>query len=227
MDTPDTPKRAFKAGIYARRSRAGTPGSRFEKQLEAEVENQVRELKQYCDNHGWEYKVYADLSPGGKQDNRLQYLQLLEDARMRKIDAVVVWKLDRFSRNITDFLMTVGQLDADGVRFISATQGIDTNKASPTSRLLMNILAAFAQFESELISERIKAGIERRRAEGKAIGRQRIDIDPDWVKELKNDDGLSIRAISEIVGCSRGTVHRLLKASEKDKKLYLEFEDRD
>lgn len=194
-----------RAAIYARKSR---PEGSSE---DVEVANQLRELKDHCDKQGWTYEVFTDLVSGRETKKRPQFDRMLKEAFMRHVDIVLVWKVDRFARSMTDFIYAVQQLDSSGVRFISLTQGVDTNRNNPTGKLLMHMLAAFAEFESDLISERIKAGIERRRAEGKPIGRQRVDIDHKWVKELKNEDGLSIRAISKIVGCSRGTVHRLLK----------------
>src|SRR5712692_7187331 len=87
-------------------------------------------------------------------------------ARCRRFDAVVVWKLDRFGRSLVHCVSGIQELSSLGIRFIATSQGLDTDESNPGSKLLMHILAAVAQFERELIRERVSAGIRNAKAKG-------------------------------------------------------------
>ncbi len=89
----------------------------------------------------------------------------MRDASMRRFDAVVVWKLDRFGRSVRNCLDGIEALRAHGVRFLAVSQSIDTDESNPTARLLLHILASVAEFERELIRERVRAGIKSAKTE--------------------------------------------------------------
>jgi DNA invertase Pin-like site-specific DNA recombinase len=93
--------------------------------------------------------------------------RLMNAARRRAVDTVACWKIDRWGRSMPHFVQSVRELDSLGVRFIARTQGIDTDQANPTAKLMLNMLAAFAEFERELIVERTLAGLARARKEGR------------------------------------------------------------
>jgi putative DNA-invertase from lambdoid prophage Rac len=138
---------------------------------------QVRELKEYVQRRGWEVAgIYEDQMSGAKA-SRPGLNQLMCDARLRKFDVVVVLKLNRFGRSLVHCVGTIQELQALGIRFIAISQGLDTDQSNPTSQLLMHILAAVAQFERELIHERVSAGMRAAKAHGtktgNAIGRPR------------------------------------------------------
>src|SRR5207302_53730 len=101
--------------------------------------------------------------------------------RKRRLDAVLVWKLDRFGRSLVHCVGTIQELASFGVRFLAVSQGLDTDESNPASKLLMHILAAVAQFERELIRERVAAGMrhakERGTRSGRPIGRPRRVFD--------------------------------------------------
>jgi hypothetical protein len=97
--------------------------------------------------------------------------RLMKDARQRRFDAVVVWKLDRWGRSLAHLVQSVQELSGLAVRFVEVTQNIDTDESNPIARLLMHLMAAFAEFERELIRERVKAGVLNARAKGKQLGR--------------------------------------------------------
>ena len=80
------------------------------------------------------------------------------DARARKFDCLLVWKLDRFGRSLVDCLNNIGALEENRIRFISVTQGLDTDQQNPASRFLLHVLGAAAEFERSLIRERTQAG---------------------------------------------------------------------
>ena len=171
---------------------------------------QRAELEQYIEARGWEKtEVYEDVMSGAKS-GRPGLTRLLKDARRRVFDAVAVWKLDRFGRSVAQLVENVQTLDFYGVRFIAVTQGIDTDKHNPTSRLLLHMMAAIAEFERELIKERVHAGLKAAKKAGTVLGRPKRVFDRNQVHGLRAQ-GLSIRQISERLEVGMGTVTRTLK----------------
>src|ERR1700674_5297610 len=120
---------------------------------------QVRELTEYVQHRGWELAgIYQDQISGAKV-SRPGLDRLMADARQRRLDAVLVWQLDRFGRSLIHCVSGIQELASLGVRFIATSQGLDTDESNPASKLLLHILAAIAQFERELIRERVSAGM--------------------------------------------------------------------
>jgi DNA invertase Pin-like site-specific DNA recombinase len=154
----------------------------------------------------------------------------MQDAATRKLDVVLCWKLDRFGRSLIDCLAAIQQLRSAGVRFIAITQGIDTDENNPAARFQLQVLAAAAEFERELIRERVLAGTMRYRQDyesgkigrqrssrsGKnlAIGRPRRIFDKEQVLRLRSE-GLSLRQIASKLGVGVGTISRVLKSVPK------------
>ena len=176
---------------------------------------QIRELKEYVDRRGWEVAgTYQDQMSGAKA-SRPGLNQLLADARLRKFDAVLVWKLDRFGRSLVHCVGAIQELQALGIRFIAISQGLDTDQSNPAAQLLMHILAAVAQFERELIHERVSAGMRAAKTHGtktgNAIGRPRRVFDRTEVVRLRAA-GLSIGSVAHQMRIGVGTVVRVLKA---------------
>src|SRR5690242_12047746 len=127
---------------------------------------QTRELTEYIQRRGWELAgIYQDTMSGAKA-SRPGLDKLMSDARQRRFDAVLVWKLDRFGRSLVHCVSGIQELSSLGIRFIATSQGLDTDESNPASKLLMHILAAVAQFERELIRERVSAGMKNARAKG-------------------------------------------------------------
>src|SRR5205085_9752269 len=110
----------------------------------------------------------------GAKDRRPALDQLMTDARQRRIDVVIVWRLDRFGRNLRHLITAIEELNAADVPFVSIGENIDTS--SPTGRLLLGIMGSFAEFERERIRERIHAGLARARRQGQKLGRKRQRI---------------------------------------------------
>jgi DNA invertase Pin-like site-specific DNA recombinase len=138
--------------------------------------------------------------------------RLMDAPRRRQIDAIVCWKIDRWGRSMPHFVASVQELRTLGVRFIAITQGIDTDESNPTSRLMLNLLAAFAEFERELIVERTRAGLQRARREGRIGGRPRVVVNRTKVVEM-DADGMTTREIAEEVGISAASVCRILASA--------------
>jgi len=138
--------------------------------------------------------------------------KMMGDARRRKFDAVVIVRLDRITRSITNLLKIIEDLQAWGVGLVCVDQPIETNSA--TGRLMIYILAALAEFERELIRERVIDGLEKAKRSGKKLGRPRKKVDLQKVRELR-EQGMSIRQIGNELGVSHSTVLRILRGGTK------------
>jgi DNA invertase Pin-like site-specific DNA recombinase len=150
----------MRAGLYAR-------VSTDDKGQDPEV--QLVPMREQAAGRGWDVVEYVDHASAKDLRGRRRWRELLEDASQRRVHLVIVWKLDRFARSALDALQWLQQLDGYGVGFKILTQDIDTT--TPHGRLVFTILAAVAELERETIRDRVKAGMDRARAEGKPIGR--------------------------------------------------------
>lgn len=168
---------------------------------------QLAELRRYIVARGWQVAgEYVDTGFSGAAASRPALDQVMEAARMRLVDAVAVWKVDRFSRSVTQCDAQVRALHAAGVRFLAVSQGIDTDANSATGKLLMHMLSAFAEFEREMIRERTAAGRARAKSAGVHMGRPRLVLDRQAVADLRAA-GMSYRAIASQMGVSIGKLH--------------------
>src|SRR5262245_19290668 len=183
----------MKAGIYARVST-----------LDQQPENQLAELRRYCEARGWTAPVeYVDHGVSGTKDSRPALDRLVKDAKRRKFDVVVCWKLDRLGRNLKHLIVLLDDLQALGVAFVSLGEGIDAT--TPAGKLQMHILGAIAEFERGRIVERVRAGLARAKAQGTRLGRQPYAITP---AQFETVDHLSLREAATTLGVSRSVVHR-------------------
>src|SRR6187551_2329816 len=132
----------MKAAIYARVST-----------LDQEPENQLHEIRHYVQARGWPALEYADRGVSGAKDRRPALDQLLADARRRRFDVVVCWRLDRLGRNLKHLITLLDELQALGVAFVSLAEAIDAT--TPAGKLQLHILAAIAEFERDRIRERV------------------------------------------------------------------------
>ena len=110
---------------------------------------------------------FVRLAPGRPNEKRVR--KLLEAARRREIDVVLVWRLDRWGRSVTDLLATLQELEHLGVGFVSLTEALDLT--TPAGRAMAGRLAVFAAFEREILGERTRAGLAQARQNGKRLGR--------------------------------------------------------
>ncbi len=132
-------------------------------------ETQLRPLREYADRRGFETTgEYIDTASGTTED-RTQYKLMLAAARKRIIDVVLVWRYDRFARSTQALVNALKEFQSLGVDFISYQENIDTT--TPTGELIFHVMASLAQFESSLISERVRAGMARAKAQGKHVAR--------------------------------------------------------
>src|SRR5467141_1591110 len=141
----------MRAAIYARVST-----------LDQEPENQLQELRRYVEARGWTVTEHVDRGVSGAKDRRPALDRLLADARRRRYDVLVVWRLDRLGRNLRHLITLLDELQALGIAFVSLAEAIDAT--TPAGKLQMHILGAIAEFERARIAERVKAGLQRARA---------------------------------------------------------------
>ena len=145
--------------------------------------NQELELQNYCEKESIEiYKIYKDEGVSGAKTSRPQLDLMLQDMRNKEFEAVIVWKFDRLGRNTMHLLQVLEELKNRKIRLIATSQNIDTS--SPMGKLFFTILSGMAEMERELIRERIKLGLARRKKQGKPLGRQKGAKDKSRRKRL-------------------------------------------
>jgi DNA invertase Pin-like site-specific DNA recombinase len=184
-----------RAAIYARVST-----------FEQTPKNQLRELTAYA--RGRRFKLAYELvdKESGAKEERKNLIKLMDLARKRQVDAVIVWKFDRFARSSKQLLTALEEFRTLGVDFISFTENVDTS--TPAGKALFTMAAAFAEFERDLIRERVRSGLNRARAEGKRLGRPPLDAAVvSQIRHLRRR-GLSVRAVAAAVKQSRGAVSK-------------------
>ena len=186
----------MKAAIYARVST-----------FDQEPENQLRELRRYVEARGWTAVEHVDKGISGAKDRRPALDVLLKDARRRRFDVLVVWRLDRLGRNLRHLIVLLEELQALGIAFVSLNEGIDAT--TPAGKLQMHILGAIAEFERARIAERVKAGLQRARAQGKRLGRPRklpssIVVPGGSVREAARAWGVSKSTAARWIASGRG-----------------------
>jgi DNA invertase Pin-like site-specific DNA recombinase len=171
---------------------------------------QLDELRRVAEQRGWEVSgEYVDDGVSGSADSRPELDRMMADAQAGSFDLVAVWKLDRLGRSLQHLLRLLAHLSDWGVGFASLRDsGIDTT--TPTGRLMLQILGALAEYERELIRERVIAGVRRAQAQGKHCGRPKVDLEiRPAVAMLQQGRGL--REVASIMGVSRTTLRRRLK----------------
>ena len=170
-------------------------------------------LRAYAERAGLQIVAdYCDFAVSGRRKGRPQLNDLMASVRRLEVDCVLVWKFDRFARSTRHLLTALEEFDYLGVRFISVQDQIDT--ASPMGRAMFTIVAALAELESSLISERVTAGMKAAAVRGKQLGRP--SLAPGLVEEIRMlaaSTKLSIREIHKKIGrkASRGRVGEITK----------------
>lgn len=171
---------------------------------------QLAALRDYARKRGWQ--VVAEIKEVGSGATlRHKREELLTAARRRDIDLVVVWRLDRWGRSLVDLVNTLQELVALKVGFVSLSEALDLT--TPSGRALAGMLAVFAEFEADILRDRVKAGIAQARKEGRPHGRPiTAGLHLQKIKELFRK-GLSKREIAKQIGISRTSVRRLLASA--------------
>jgi DNA invertase Pin-like site-specific DNA recombinase len=199
----------MRAAIYARVST-----------FDQNPDMQVQHLREYAKVRGFDVvKEYVDQVTGNMEKRRRErsrkdvaYQELMVDAHLGRFEIVLVWKFDRFARSLSGLIEALQIFSALSIDFISSTQAVDTT--TPMGRLFFHLVGAFAEFERELIVERVKAGLANARQRGITLGRP---IDPHLerrIAELRHS-GSSLRQIAKEVGRSPAGVKRVLDRLKK------------
>jgi DNA invertase Pin-like site-specific DNA recombinase len=173
-------------------------------------EMQLEELRAYCKRRGWEIAgEYVDVGISGAKERRPALDRLLVLCRKRSLDAVVVYRYDRFARSLRQLVNALEEFRALGIDFVSLHEGVDTS--TPNGRLVFGIFASIAEFERELIRDRVRSGLASAKARGKRLGRPRVIVDSDRIATLRHA-GMSWAKIGETLGVGEGTVRRAAQA---------------
>jgi DNA invertase Pin-like site-specific DNA recombinase len=173
------------------------------------TDSQAVELRDYCARRGWtDFKEYSDTSSGAKF-SRDGLDALMRDVRRHRIDAVVAYKLDRLGRSLPHLAQMIGEMTAHRVAVIIPAQGIDTSASNPASQLQLNILMAVAEFEREIIRERVNSGLRAAKARGARLGRPSTLVKHLPRVQMLLRSGASISAIAREVGLAYSSAHKL------------------
>src|SRR5437867_11249857 len=187
----------LRAGLYARVSTND----------QQTLAMQNRAMREYAARRGWRVAVQVrEVNSGAAKREARE--KLLEAARRREIDVVLVWRLDRWGRSVTDLLATLQELDHLGVGFVSVTEAMDLT--TPAGRAMAALLAVFAEFEREILRERVRAGLAHARQNGQTLGRPvTAGLQADKARKLHRA-GVSKAEIARRLQIGRTSVRRIL-----------------
>jgi DNA invertase Pin-like site-specific DNA recombinase len=197
--TDNRPSKPVRAALYARVST----------DLQT-TDNQLLELRDYAERRGWTTTEYIDEAISGTKASRPALDRMMAGVKAGRLDLVIVWRADRLGRSLINALLTIADLDARGVQIVSLREGFDNR--TPSGRLQMQIVLAFAEYELESIRERIKAGISRARAQGTKLGRRPVIHPKSAAYDLVADLRLSGAEVARRVGSSKATVNALRRS---------------
>ena len=194
------PANMFRAGLYARVSTND----------QQTIPLQIRALREYAVRRGWTIALQVkEVGSGAAQ--RQQREKLLDAARRREIDVVLVWRLDRWGRSVADLLATLQEMEHLGVGFVSPNEALDLT--TPAGRAMAALLAVFAAFEREILQERVRAGLAHARQNGKRLGRPlTAALQAGSVRKLYRA-GVSKAEIARRLQIGRTSVRRILAPS--------------
>ena len=192
----------FRVGLYAR-------VSTHDQQT---LPLQVRAMREYAAKRGWTVAVQIKEVGSGAAERELRE-KLMAAARRRELDTVLVWRLDRWGRSLADLVVTLKELAELGVGFVSLTEALDLT--TPTGRAMAGLLSVFAEFEHEILRERIRAGIAEARLKGKHLGRPVTVGKRSSPIDKLHRAGVSKAEIARRLGISRTSVRRILSAKAK------------
>jgi len=172
------------------------------------TEPQLLDLRAYAKARGWKvHSEYCDSGISGTKDSRPALNSLMNDARKRRFDVVLVWRFDRFARSTKHLVLALEEFKNLGIDFVSYQENVDTS--SPLGAAIFTIIGAVAQLERDIIAERVKAGLRRAKTNGKRLGRPEVQLDAQKARSMRLD-GLSLRTIAKRLGVSHTKVAQML-----------------
>src|SRR5215470_2270752 len=166
---------------------------------------QLRELREYAARRGWTIAAEYVEHISSAKERRPELEKLLTECRKRRFDAVVVYRYDRFARSLRQLVNALDEFRALGIDFVSLHEGVDTS--TPNGRLVFGIFASIAEFERELIRDRVRSGLALAKSRGKLLGRPRVTVDRTRIASLRKE-GQSWAQICDHLGISKGTAQR-------------------
>ncbi len=173
------------------------------------ADSQLLDLRRFAHDRGWTvFAEFIDEGVSGTKDSRPALNRLMEGARKRRFDSVLVWRFDRFARSTKHLVYALEEFKALGIDFVSYQENIDTG--SPLGAAIFAICAAMAQLERDIIAERVKAGLRRARERGKALGRPAVEADMERLSRMHRE-GKSLRQMARILKLSKSTVARMVR----------------
>jgi DNA invertase Pin-like site-specific DNA recombinase len=179
------------------------------------TENQLIELRAVADRHGWivvaEYVDHA-ISGAKGRDKRPQFDALLKAANRREFDLIAAWSVDRLGRSLLHLIDFMEEIKAKGVGLYLHQQNIDTT--TPSGRAMFQMCGVFAEFERAMIQERIHAGLDRARKQGKTFGRPVVAGKREEQVLTLYATGMGMLKIAKQVGIGSGTVQRIIRESK-------------
>jgi DNA invertase Pin-like site-specific DNA recombinase len=176
-------------------------------------EVQLGEIREFCRRRGFHVEhEYVDKGISGSRERRPALDKLLADCRKRLVDAVVVYRYDRFARSLRQLVNSLEEFRALDIEFISIHEGVDTS--TPNGRLVFGIFASIAEFERELIRDRVRSGMAAAKAKGKRIGRPKVAVDILKIASLRRQ-GHSWAEVTRETGITKGTAQRAMDALPK------------
>ena len=172
------------------------------------TDNQVIKLKQVAERNGWEIQaIYAD-TISGATSKRPELDKLMKSVMRKEIDIVMVWSVDRLGRSLQHLITLLSDIHSKDCDLYLHLQGIDTT--TPSGKMMFQMLGVFSEFERSLIRDRVMAGLDRARSQGKRLGRPPVPpLTVDKIKKLRGE-GMSLRKIAKQVGISTTKVHQLV-----------------
>ena len=173
------------------------------------VDMQLNDLERYSRERGLNvFKVYEDSGVSGTKETRPALNELMDHAKKKRFDMVLVWRFDRFARSTKHLVTALHEFRHIGIDFISFQENIDTS--SPLGEAIFTIISAMSTLERDIIAERVKGGLRKAKAKGKRLGRPRNIVDTDKVIEYRKQNK-SIRQIASELNLSKGAVQRTLE----------------
>ena len=168
---------------------------------------QIRVMREYAAKRGWTIVTQVKEVGSGAAQRELRET-LIAAARRREIDVVLVWRLDRWGRSVADLVSTLQELQHLGVGFVSLTEALDLT--TPAGRAMAGLLAVFAEFEGEILRERVRAGLDHARQQGKRLGRPPSVVHQAAEARKLHRQGISKSQIARQLNIGRTSVRRLL-----------------
>jgi DNA invertase Pin-like site-specific DNA recombinase len=174
-------------------------------------EMQLTELREFAAKRGWQVVgEFVDIGVSGSKDSRPQLDAMMRLAKTRKVDVIAVWKLDRFGRSLRHLVDALAELKAVGCDFVSLRDNLDLT--TPAGRMMFHVIGAMAEFERELIRERVKAGLAHARSKGQKLGRPRVkrerDRDAKVIRQMR-EAGQSYSEIADELGRTKSDIYRV------------------